>query len=304
MLVAPLALAALAVLLAWPVPILLARAAWPRRSPAVALILWQSIALAGGLSMIGALLTLGLLPFGDHLIAGIVGAVAEPRAVDFWHVLALCSAVLLGGHLLLNLALTFARAERDRRRHATLVRLLSSIHDSGARLLDTAAPVAYCLPGPLRSITVLSAGLVDLLVPEELDAVIAHERAHVRQRHDLVLIAFRAWSASLPWFPIAYRAEREVGTLVEMLADDDARGEVDDRVLARAIVLVGSASAAGPNLPALAPETAPDVIRARVLRLSSGRLPLAAEAALVAVAAALLAVPTALLLAPAVIGLI
>ena len=29
---------------------------------------------------------------------------------------------------------------------------------------------------------------------------------------------FRAWRASLPWFPIADRAHREVGLLVEMLA--------------------------------------------------------------------------------------
>ena len=77
--------------------------------------------------------------------------------------------------------------------------------------MHVTAPVAYCLPGPLRSITVFSAGLLELLEPDELEAVVAHERAHVEQRHDIVLIAFRAWYASLPWFPIAYRAQRGPG---------------------------------------------------------------------------------------------
>ena len=75
--VAPLALGLLALALAWPVPILLARASWPARSPAAALVLWQAIALAGGLSMIGAFLTFGLAPFGDHLLAGAVAFVGS-----------------------------------------------------------------------------------------------------------------------------------------------------------------------------------------------------------------------------------
>ena len=64
-------LAVLAIVLAWPVPILLSRAKWPARSPFTAMILWQAIALAGGLSMIGAMLVYGLEPIGDNLIAGL-----------------------------------------------------------------------------------------------------------------------------------------------------------------------------------------------------------------------------------------
>ena len=41
------ALGCLAVLLAWPVPWALHRAAWPRRDPLVALVCWQAIGLAG-----------------------------------------------------------------------------------------------------------------------------------------------------------------------------------------------------------------------------------------------------------------
>ena len=39
-------LALLAFALAWPVPVVLAGARWPRRMPGAALVLWQAIALA------------------------------------------------------------------------------------------------------------------------------------------------------------------------------------------------------------------------------------------------------------------
>lgn len=300
--IAPLALAVLAVLLAWPVPLLLARASWPARSPAAALVLWQAIALAGGLSMIGALLTFGLAASGSDPVTAAVNIVSgQVGSIELWHALALCGAALLTAHLLLNLVLTVVRSERQRQRHGQLVRLLSSPLESGTRLIDSPAPVAYCLPGALSSITVVSAGLVELLSDDEMEAVIEHEKAHVTQRHDVVLVLFRAWYASLPWFPIAFRAQREVGMLVEMLADDTARRSVPDQVLARAIVLVG----AGQNRQLVEPgagewggETSVTELGARLSRLQFVPLPRPVEALVVAAGVALLAVPTVLLFAP------
>lgn len=291
---APALLGVLAVLLAWPVPLLLAGAGWTRRSPAAALVLWQAIAVAGGLSMIGALLTFGLQPYGDHLVAGLIGLASGTTTADFWHVFALAGAVLLTGHLVLNLVLTVVTSERQRRRHAQLLMLLSTPGADGSRVIDSPAPVAYCLPGPLKSVTVVSAGLIDLLDEPGMLAVIAHENAHVKQRHDIVLVAFRAWYMSLPWFPIAYRAQNEVGLLVELLADDHARQEVDDAVLAETITRVGEGHGAS------------DALATRVERLVPDARPLsrAAETLIVLAAVALLAVPTALLLAPALADLI
>ncbi len=302
---APLALAALAVALAWPVPLLLARASWPTRAPAAALLLWQSIAIAGGLSMIGALLTFGLAPYGDDLVSGIVVlATRAVLAVSLPNALALAGAALLAFHLLLNLTLTIVRAERQRRRHAQLVHLLSSPLElvPGARLLDSPAPVAYCLPGAVSSVTVVSAGLVALLDDDEMTAVIEHEKAHVSQRHDVVLIAFRAWYASLPWFPIAFRAQHEVGLLIEMLADDRARRIVPDSVLARAIVLVAAERGGDPlraSLREWGDAASTGELRIRIARLDARPLSSLAVTGVVASAVALLAVPTVLLFAPA-----
>ncbi|MET4159397.1 M56 family metallopeptidase [Agromyces sp. PvR057] len=251
MLVAAVVLGALAAALAWPVPMALSRAAWPSRSPAVALALWQAIALAGALSMIGSLLAFGASPAGslaaavDHLLpAALHGAIPAEYAVV--HLASITLAIGLAIHLLLNLGLTAVRAERERRRQHQLIALLGDPMPGvpRTRVLAHPEPLAYCVPG-IRTATVLTDGLVDVLEPDELAAVIAHERAHLDQFHHLVLLSFRAWHSALPWFPIANRAERAVALLTEMLADDEARREVGDATLRSAIVLVGSAGEPG-----------------------------------------------------------
>lgn len=304
MLVASLALAVFAVLLAWPIPVLLARASWTSNAPVTALLLWQSIALAGGLSMIGALLTFGLHPFGDRLVEsalGLGGAVVDGQLTEipFLNALALCGALLLTGHLLLNLGYTAIQIQRQRKRHRQLVQLLSTPHTElpNTRMLDTSIPLAYCLPGSQHPITVFSEGLVAALTPEELGAVIEHESAHLIQRHYLVLLAFVAWHRSLPWFPIARQAREDVALLVEMVADDHARQTVSDQVLASAItgVRASDPTAAEPAGPQ-------DHLSARVARLVapapvSNGLRVGVSLATIA----LIAVPTALLLAPSVV---
>ena len=309
MFTASVVLAALALTLAWPVPLILARAAWPARAPGTALVLWQSIALAGGLSMIGSLVTYGLIPFGDNLIAGGLEfarhlfAGTLPPGANFTQMFALCLAVLLTGHLLLSLLLTVVRSEKQRTRHLSLVNLLSAPLEGnpGTRVLDHPSPVAYCLPGTTSSVTVLSEGLLSLLDESQLRAVIAHENAHLAQQHHLVLLAFKSWHSALPWFPIANRAETAVAVLVEMLADDQARRVTDDQTLATAIALVGSGAATDPAAPELSwanrGEIEPGLVGPRVVRLLTSQHPLSsgARAAVLLAATALLVIPTVLL---------
>lgn len=265
-------LGALAVLLAWPVPVVLVRARWPARSPALALVLWQAIALSGGMCMIGALLAFGLAPAGHDLVsastavlASVGGGIDPGSTLGVLSVFALCAAVLLGGHLLLTLGLTWRRISQRRRAHRDALRLLSrpvtrdgpesdnlmrdnTMREGAVRdntiVVDHPTPLAYCLPGGTKSVTVLSDGLLQALEPGELDAVLAHERAHLSQHHHLLLLAFAAWRSSLPWLPTSRLALGAVTDLVEMLADDDALHTVNRATLVRAIAIVGGASAA------------------------------------------------------------
>ena len=279
-------LAVIAVALAWPVPTLLARASWPSRAPAIALLLWQAIALAGGLSMIGAPLVLAAAPYGGNVpdgLLGLGGALLGLRAAPL-SIALLAAAAVLTVWLLAHLAVTIAHVTRQRRRHLALLELLSSAHPTRAltRVIDEAAPVAYCLPRGLGSATVLSRGLIDLLAPAELDAVVAHEGAHVRQRHDVVLVAFRAWHAALPRFPVAALAEGRVAELIEMLADDRARRRVPDAVLAAAISRVGAAGAVA----------SAEASARRTARLGAPTLSRPVQVAVVAASVALVAAPT------------
>jgi len=275
---AAIALGLVALLLAWPVPALLPGATWAYRRPTLGLLVWQLVALVGGTSMIGSLVLLGAATFATdlpHAANGMWRFVTHnelPVGSSVWSLLALSGALFLTAHLLLNLLVTVVYAERERARHAQLITLLSEpmTDRPGTRLIDTPAPVAYCLPGALTSITVLSAGLIQLLDEEELQAVIEHERAHVRLRHDIVLILFTAWKVSLPWLPTARNASREVALLLEMHADDNALTRVSRGSLARAITVVaeGGSLPQRNDLSAALPEPTPQALRARLLRLA------------------------------------
>lgn len=307
MFAAAVALGALALALAWPVPVALARAKWPSRSPATALALWQGIALGGGLAMIGSLLVFAAAPGGSLLGAAtdLVPAVFAgpiPDAYAVVQIAAFTLAVGLAVHLALNLFTTAVRAERARRRLHQLVDLLAEPADSsGARVLSHPVPVAYCIPG-IRTATVVTDGLVELLDEAELRSVLAHERAHLDQLHHLVLLSFRAWHAALPWFPIANRAERAVAVLTEMLADDAARRRAGTDPLRRALERLGAVAEPGPYADAggIAPDA--EMLEARLDRLSTAVRPLpgAARGAGWAAAAALVAIPLGTLAAVAV----
>jgi hypothetical protein len=130
---------------------------------------------------------------------------------------------------------------RARHRQRALLGLLA--HDDpkvpGALVVDHPAAAAYCVPG-LRSAIVISAGALDLLDQAELAAVLAHERAHLRARHDLVLLPFTALLRAFRWSAVAREANREVALLVEMMADDRAQRRLPARELATALLRVGA----------------------------------------------------------------
>lgn len=331
-------LAVLAIVLAWPVPILLSRAQWPARSPFTAMVLWQAIALAGGLSMIGAMLVYGLEPIGDNLLAGLRGLAgmvlfnAPTTALGFWHLFALSAAALLTAHLVFTLLLTYYRIERQRRRHRELLALLASPSNDGPGtvVINHDSPVAYCLPGGARSVTVLSDGLMAALEPAELRAVLIHENAHLSQRHHLLLWAFAAWRQALPWVPTTRLAQEAVNSLIEMLADDVALKTESKATLIKAIAIVasGPSGSAGNRavldgaLPLVTDGIVTDGIAdggisgaaggagsarttaSRVSRLLSPKEPLTAPLRAVVLAGCLLllAVPTALLIVPGLLG--
>ena len=170
---------------------------------------------------------------------------APTTALGFWHLFALSAAALLTAHLVFTLLLTYYKIERQRRRHRELLALLASpsTDGTGTVVINHDSPVAYCLPGGARSVTVLSDGLMAALEPAELRAVLIHENAHLNQRHHLLLWAFAAWRQALPWLPTTRLAQEAVNSLIEMLADDVALRTESKATLIKAIAIVASGSA-------------------------------------------------------------
>ncbi|MBB6118273.1 M56 family metallopeptidase [Nocardiopsis algeriensis] len=259
---------------------LLHRAKWPSRGPYTAVIAWQALGLAWGVSTIGALLAFGLSSYQLGAAAGLM-ALAEDivtgnliiselsqGAEGISHIAAVVLAVVLTLVLFCGLVSSFVHVIRVRRRHYDLLQLVSSDHPDvpGARVVDHPAAAAYCLPGVLRSQVVISAGALAVLDNRELAAVLAHEQAHLRERHDLVLLPFSSLKRAFPRVRLVRTYYETVALLIEMCADDQARRKSTSRELAMALLRFGAAGPAPVPAGALAAVAEPGVVL-RVNRL-------------------------------------
>lgn len=294
-----LAFALLALALVGPVPAVLARASWPMRAPRAAIVLWQSIAVAAVLSAFSAGLAIASRLFVPGPDGRPTATITSEIAVLGWPLWLLYVSVfgvtLFIGARLMVAAVQVAIATRRRRaHHRMVVDLLGDCPDgaSGLRVLHVDEPLAYCLPG-VRSRVVLSEGTLSALTDPELVAILSHERAHLRARHDLVLEAFIAVHTAFPRFVRSGSALSAVRLLVELLADDAAVRSAGPGPLARALVACASGRTPSGALAAGGPTT---VIRVRRLcgRPNSMWLSLAAYTA----AAAILVVPTVAVAVP------
>lgn len=279
-------LALVALLLAGPVPWLLGRTPALRRTPRAAMTLWQSVALAAVLAALGA----GLSLVTAH------GLGAQESASYAVAAGGLAVTVLVLGRLLLSGHVVGTRLRALRRRHSELVDLLS-VGDApfGTRVLPVAdAPMAWCLPGVRRARIVLTEAAVERLGADELAAVLAHERAHLRARHDLVLEAFTVLQHAFPAVLSSRRALAEVRLLVEVLADRAARQQVGARPLVAALGALTSAGTPEATLGATDGAT----LQARLEVLLDERTHRVQATALFTAAVAVLLLPTLLVVVP------
>jgi Zn-dependent protease with chaperone function len=265
------ALALLAVALAGPVPALLGRARFLLAVPRAAIVLWQAVAVAAILAGFGAALAtvqaLVLPARGD----------SPGRLITATGFQLILAVVLLGLTVIALVRLNAAglrvalRLRRRRRRVRDLVDLLDR---SGAeppdghaaaenvRVLGGPGSYAYCLPG-WNSRVVLSDAALRELSPPQLAAVIAHEQAHLRARHDLLLEFFTVLHEAFPWGVRSREPLSTTRVLVELLADDAARRRHGAAPLIGALATMG----AGPALedPTIrVPERVPAGPRTRV----------------------------------------
>jgi Zn-dependent protease with chaperone function len=294
--VSALAFTIVALVLSGPVPAMLARATWPMRAPRAAIVLWQSIALAAVLSAFSAGIAIAsrlFVPGPDGRPTATITSEIDVLGWPVWiaYLLVFALTLVIGARLTLAV-LQVAIATRRRRAHHRMVVDLVGKPQGGLRILDVKEPLAYCLPG-VRSRVVVSEGTLTTLSDNEIAAILSHERAHLRARHDLVLEMFTAVHAAFPRFVRSGNALDAVRLLIEMLADDAAVRAAGPTPLARALVACAAGRTPSGALAVGGPTT---VLRVRRLGGRPNSRALAATAYLAA--AAVLMVPTLALAVP------
>lgn len=259
------------------------RGHWAGRSPRLAMTLWLvlpvSFLAAVVLAILAATDPLPLTwpaspPGSDRMLAG--PAVPGGPAITVAGLLLAAAVVLRAAGCV---ALELYHRRRSRREHAAVVAATGRPgHEPGVAILDYSAPAAYCLPGGRHQI-VISAGALVALTSEQLRAVLAHERAHLRCRHHLILGLATALGRAFPHVPLLTQAEPQLAALAEMAADDAAvrRHGRDD--LAAALVVLARAGARPAALAASGPESL-----ARLQRILATRQPRIGPARLAAIA--------------------
>jgi Zn-dependent protease with chaperone function len=267
----PLALFAAAAVMGALAGIPLSRARWAGHAPRLAVALWHALCfgvvssvLLGGLSLalpvLPHVITGGLSDFLARCAMALHAEFAAPRSA-LLGAAGLMLGLATGARLLRSLLVGAHEAKRGRRlqleRLALVGRRLQGAHGERLVLLDDARPAAYCLPGDRRgrATIVVSSGALELLDDHQVRLLLAHERAHLRQRHHLATRLSAALTSSFGWVPVFRLASTQVPLLLEMAADDEAvrlmtRGNVVHmaarRRLAHAVVTLASAQTPAP----------------------------------------------------------
>ncbi len=208
------------------------------------------------------LLALGTSPvFGHHLLPG-----AEKLLIGRDHLFSLCLVALHmllfpvheGFHVLLMVGLGYAiwdraRASMHARRVLSAVQLkrcppsaalVSASRRAGVEPEDLV--VIARLPNPaftagwLRPRIFVEESLDRMLDPDELQAVLSHERAHARRRDPLRLSLLRFFACTLFYIPALRKLADDMADEAEIAADDEAARN-NPLALASAIIKLAAA---------------------------------------------------------------
>lgn len=252
---------------------------WQRAAPRLGLVLWVALPTSWVVAMLSVGLAATAQLSGGLGLAGLLHACLRAVQVILGvHTLADApAAIALTGSLIAILrlaAVAVRQAHQNRRKRKSHRRVVctpaESMDHGGQRIsvVDDSALAAYCVPGRNGAI-VVTTGAVRELPPCELDAVIAHEQAHLRGRHHLCTAWASVLARAFPFVPLLRATPGEIARLVEWLADDHAGNRYGRGSVARALATMATPAPtlAGVHNTAL-PATGSDVLD-RVRRLVS-----------------------------------
>ncbi|KMO73481.1 Protease HtpX [Mycolicibacterium chlorophenolicum] len=143
-----------------------------------------------------------------------------------------------------RLTRTVARLRTQARGHAHGIRLVGRPMERSTFVVDADVCAAYCVAGKPSTIVVTSAA-VSALDHQEIQAVLAHEWAHVRGHHLEVTMLMRAVATVLPSLALMRDGAQEVARLLEMCADDAAARRFGRHAVLGGLLTLARAAPAG-----------------------------------------------------------
>jgi hypothetical protein len=211
---------------------------WVGRAPAAGVVLWLA-ALAGVLAAAAGLVALVVFapPGPGHgLVEGLHRCLGHSHPGMALAMVA-SAVTVCGVAVATRRAVARLRQTRTaRRRHREMLELVAEARHGldDVCVLDHPLPVAYCLPSGERPI-VVSSGTLTALDPDQLSAVLTHERAHLRGRHHALLALVDVLAVLAPWADTIHRARTAVPALLEQVADDRAARRHGPRAVSAAL---------------------------------------------------------------------
>jgi len=233
-----------AVLVTVATPPLVTSRRWSGRLPRTAVMLWMGALGTSGLALVASLVCMvGAAsslsgqpgePLSFHDVAGDVSV-----TVVAWVMTA------LGGGGLASVGYRTMLAVSERRRVARGLPFAAGT-SHGARhltalVVDSQEPHAVSVPGR-RPMILVSSRLRESLTPQQLEAVVEHERGHLLQHHHLFVGLADLQYRCAPTLPSARSLEQSVHLLVELAADDHAARRCGCAVAATALRALGEAT--------------------------------------------------------------
>jgi beta-lactamase regulating signal transducer with metallopeptidase domain len=208
---------------------LLARMLGSRVEPQIALVVWLVLLGCCVVSIGIAIVLLSLPGHGPaHAVMQVVHHCLAHPGVLPWYVKALSTVTsLVVGLAAARIVMAVFRQARARRvmhrRHVDTLRIVAR-HEPGeypTMWLDHSVPIAYSVAGR-PAMVVATSGLLDQLTHDSVAAVIAHEQAHIRGNHHLLVGLAEALAKSLSIVPFARSSPEFVRAMVELSADRSA----------------------------------------------------------------------------------
>lgn len=251
--ISALALMAGALLAGWMVPLLLLGLDLRRVDPLPVIVAWI-------LSVVGFVLAFAvgvLLITSGHGTVGALAGLSEswihighgttPRAEELGGVLGGLLLIAVTVRLAGSVVAELRHVRRARQERLEILRLAAHADATqpSTLWLRHDRPLAFSLPGK-PAVIVATDGLRTHLSPASAAAVLAHERAHLRGRHHLLMTVTGVVSRTFRFVPLFREVRAALAELVELAADGEAaRAYGPDAVRAALRVVTGQPAPVG-----------------------------------------------------------